>query len=104
MRVEWTRMSGDEVEDVVAIMLLREHRRGTHIRPSQGDGGIDVLIPATAPDEAPTVYQVKKFATNLGSSEKRQIKDSILRAAGVVGRVRPAGRSALRRAPTEPDA
>ena len=77
-RVEWTRMSGDEVEDVIAIMLLREHRAGHHIRPSTGDGGIDVVIPDVDAGSV-SIYQIKKFATNLASTQKRQIQESIER-------------------------
>jgi hypothetical protein len=47
-REPWERYSGDEIEAVVAIMLLLENPRGQRIRPSQGDGGVDVLISHTA--------------------------------------------------------
>lgn len=73
-RVAWTRLSGDEVEEVVAILLSREHPSAERIRPSKGDGGIDILLPLQ--DGTFRVFQVKKFAENLKSSEKRQIKKS----------------------------
>ncbi|MGQ4514762.1 restriction endonuclease [Streptomyces sp. DW26H14] len=82
-RVEWTRLSGDEVEEIVAILLSRENRRATRIRPSQGDGGIDVIVP-DAEGVSHVVYQIKKFSQNLGSSEKRQIANSYKRLTAYV--------------------
>ncbi|MFF5144141.1 restriction endonuclease [Streptomyces sp. NPDC013157] len=74
-RVEWTRLSGDEVEEVVAILLSRRHPDCIRIRPSVGDGGIDLLLPQ--PDGGHHVFQVKKFAQNLKASEKTQIRKSL---------------------------
>lgn len=73
-REPWERYSGDEIEAVVAIMLLREFPHGRRIRPSQGDGGVDVLVPHGA--RRWEVYQVKGFTTALSSSHKRQIGNS----------------------------
>lgn len=73
-REPWERYSGDEIEAVVAIMLLREHPHGRRIRPSQGDGGVDVLVPR-GPGSW-DVYQIKKFTTALSGSHKRQIDKS----------------------------
>jgi len=72
-RVEWTRTAPDDVEHVVAVMVLREHPSGQRIRPSQGDGGIDIVVPADDP-EGVDICQVKAFSTNLGASQKAQIK------------------------------
>ncbi|MEV8448645.1 hypothetical protein [Streptomyces parvus] len=82
-RVEWTRLSGDEVEEIVAIFLSRENSRATRIRPSQGDGGIDVIVPDDGSDSY-SVYQIKKFAQNLESNEKRQIASSYGRLTAYV--------------------
>ncbi|MFJ2001616.1 restriction endonuclease [Streptomyces chartreusis] len=79
-RVEWTRLSGDEVEEVVAILLSRENQRATRIRPSQGDGGIDVIVP-DGDGGSYTVYQIKKFSQNLATNEKVQISKSYKRLA-----------------------
>ena len=76
MPVEWTRLPGETVEDLVAVMLCRRNPSATVIRPSVGDGGIDVIAPSGGDVE---VYQVKKFATNLTSSQKRQIEKSFAR-------------------------
>lgn len=85
-RIEWAALGGDEVETVVSMLIFNEHPHATRIRPSQGDFGIDVLVPH--PDDAALadVYQIKKFATNLDSSQKRQIEDSFQRV--LVGMVR----------------
>ncbi|MFD9466913.1 restriction endonuclease [Streptomyces sp. NPDC060027] len=57
-RVEWTRLSGDEVEEVVAVLLSRRHPDCVRIRPSRGDGGIDLLLPQS--DGSHHVVHVKK--------------------------------------------
>ncbi len=75
--VEWTRLSGDQVEKLVAILLCRKYPAASHIRPSTGDGGIDLLVQGT--DSGSEVYQVKKFASNLTSSQKSQIMKSLQR-------------------------
>lgn len=85
-RVEWAALGGDEVEAVISNLLYNEHPNATRIRPSQGDYGIDVLIPHRGHPEVKDVYQVKKFATNLTESQKRQIEKSFRRA--LVGLIR----------------
>ena len=74
-RVEWTRTAPDDVEHVAAILILREHISGQRIRPSQGDGGIDILVPTGEASEV-DVYQVKAFSSNLTAGQKTQIKKS----------------------------
>lgn len=73
-RIPWERYGGDDVEAVVAIMLLRDIPQAQRIRPSKGDGGIDVLVPL--PDGRWEIYQVKGFAKSLNSSHKTQIRNS----------------------------
>ncbi|MGV9614951.1 hypothetical protein [Nocardia xishanensis] len=73
-RLEWTRFNGDDVEAVVSMFVCREREKAFRIRPSQGDGGIDVCVPIS-PGHV-EIYQVKKFASNLESNEKRQIEKS----------------------------
>ncbi|MFE9677402.1 hypothetical protein ACFYO5_25290 [Streptomyces sp. NPDC006259] len=91
-RVEWAALSGDEVEAVVSNLLYNEFPTATRIRPSQGDYGIDVLIPSSPNRAIFDIYQIKKFATNLGDSEKRQIKSSFRRLLiGLVRRGIPVG-------------
>ncbi|MFJ2834605.1 hypothetical protein ACIO52_04515 [Nocardia sp. NPDC087230] len=92
-RVPWAALSGDEVEAVVSILLYNEYPRAQRIRPSQGDFGIDVIVPRSAPPhEVWDVYQVKKFATNLDSSQKTQIEKSFRRLMiGLVRKKIPVG-------------
>jgi predicted AAA+ superfamily ATPase len=79
-RVEWTRQSGEDVEAVVAMLLCSRYPNAVRVRPSQGDGGIDVFVPGPAGFGAErAVYQVKKFSENLTSSQKRKIKRSYQR-------------------------
>ncbi|MEU6417832.1 restriction endonuclease [Streptomyces spiralis] len=82
-RIEWTRLSGDDVEEVVAVLLSRKHPDCIRIRPSQGDGGIDLLLPQ--PDGSYHVLQVKKFAENLRATQKKQIEKSLKRLTTYAG-------------------
>lgn len=76
-RVEWTRQSGDEVEAVVAMLVCRQFPNAVRVRPSQGDGGIDVFVPGPAGwNNERAVYQVKRYCNNLSNTEKRAIKRS----------------------------
>lgn len=73
-RIPWTRYSGEDVESVLATFISLEERDAIKIRPSRGDGGIDLVIYLDA--ETVDVYQIKKFAENLKSSQKAQIENS----------------------------
>lgn len=73
-RIPWTTYSGEDVERVLAIYICRENPAATHIRPSQGDNGIDLRIDHG--DGSVTIFQIKKFAENLLPGQKRQIEDS----------------------------
>jgi hypothetical protein len=72
-RVEWTRQSGDDVETLLGIMLCREFPNATRLKPSQGDGGIDVFV---AGPDGMTVYQIKAYTGPLTSAQKRHIRES----------------------------
>ena len=73
--VEWTRLSGEQVEELVAVLLCRKFPAATLVRPSKGDGGLDVLVPLSGGGDE--VYQVKKFASNLSAAQKTQIEKSL---------------------------
>ncbi|MEV0467138.1 hypothetical protein AB0I30_19010 [Nocardia tengchongensis] len=73
-RVPWSRYEGDDIEAVVSMFVCREHPGAFRIRPARGDGGVDVCVPV-GPGQV-EIYQVKKFAENLGTSQKSQIVKS----------------------------
>lgn len=73
-RIEWSRYGGDEIEALVSMFVCREIPNAFRIRPSQGDGGIDVCVPITA--DHVEIYQVKKFAANLSDGQRTQIANS----------------------------
>lgn len=73
-RIPWTRYSGEDVESVLATFISLEEQDAIKIRPSRGDGGIDLIVYLDA--ETVDVYQIKKFAENLKSSQKAQIEKS----------------------------
>ncbi|MFI0486774.1 hypothetical protein [Actinomadura sp. 9N215] len=66
---------------MIAVGLCHRHRHARRIKPSQGDGGLDVLVPVPGQSQLQVEnYQVKKFADGLGDSRERQIKKSLARA------------------------
>ena len=42
-RIPWERISGDDVETIIAVYVCRENPDAVKVRPSRGDGGIDLL-------------------------------------------------------------
>lgn len=83
-RVEWTVLSGELAESVLSVLIYSEHPRALRIRPSQGDGGVDILVPNDVAAAKTDVYQVKKFATNLSTSQKGQIDRSYWRLLNLI--------------------
>ena len=75
-RVGWATLQPAETEHVVSVMLCRENPSAMRIRPSKGDGGIDVIT-LTAAGWA--VDQVKYFSASLTSSQKTQVRKSFER-------------------------
>lgn len=73
-RVAWIRYEGDDIEAVVSMFVCRENPTAYRIRPSSGDGGVDVCVPTG--DGHVEIYQVKRFAENLTSSQKQQVVES----------------------------
>lgn len=78
-RVEWSVAEPGAVERLVGIFLCRENPNANRIRPSVGDGGIDVLVPSRNDQRTVTVYQVKYFHQNLTKKQKGQIERSYRR-------------------------
>lgn len=74
--VNWHRESGDRVEEFVAAMILLDNPQGNRITPSKGDGGIDIQVETKGRTD---IYQVKKFASTLTSSQKTQVENSFKR-------------------------
>ncbi|GLZ46089.1 hypothetical protein Acsp06_22740 [Actinomycetospora sp. NBRC 106375] len=61
------------------MLLCRENPDATRIKPSRGDGGIDVLVPASGAPRSIEVYQVKSFTGTLSAQQKLQIERSLKR-------------------------
>ncbi|MFD4638416.1 hypothetical protein ACFWN2_13950 [Lentzea sp. NPDC058436] len=76
-RIEWTRMSGDDIEEMLAVMLLRDYPHGRHVKANPGDGGIDVFVPNQPGGSIGTNYQIKRFAEKISDSQKDQIRGSL---------------------------
>jgi hypothetical protein len=85
-RVEWAALHGDEVEAVLANLLYNWNGQAQRIRPTQGDFGIDVIVPASDDAEPWDVYQIKKYATNLTRGQKSKVVESFARM--LIGLVR----------------
>ncbi len=76
-RVEWTRHEGDDVEAVVGMFICSDFPDAVRVRPSQGDGGVDIFVPGPQGfTKQRAIYQVKKYHSNLTSSQKRKITRS----------------------------
>src|ERR1039457_5157975 len=82
-RVEWTRTEPGDIEQAVSMLLCRENLYAIRIRPSRGDGGIDVLTPSSEGGVA--VYQVKSFSSNLTAGQKAQAERSFRRLLDYAG-------------------
>lgn len=79
--IPWTVVEPDTIERMIAVGLCRRHKQARRIKPSQGDGGLDVLVPVTGQTQLHVEnFQVKKFADGLNDSRERQIKKSLKRA------------------------
>ena len=72
--IHWGSYSGEQVEQVMAVLLLQERPKAWHRKPSRGDGGVDVVEPV---DGGYHVYQIKKFVDELESSDRAKIKHSL---------------------------
>lgn len=73
MTVNWERLSGEDVEQFVAAMILLANPTGNRITPSRGDRGVDIRV--DTPDGT-DIYQVKRFTRPLSSTQQRDIIDS----------------------------
>jgi hypothetical protein len=79
--IAWTVVDPDTIERMIAVGLCRRYTNARRINPSQGDGGLDVVVPVPGGSQLHVDnYQVKKFADGLDDSRKRQIKKSLIRA------------------------
>lgn len=70
---------GEALESFIASLLINRYPNARQVNPSQGDGGIDVLL------EAPSglvIWQVKRFASPITSGQWSQIKRSWNRFLG----------------------
>ncbi|WP_394277723.1 hypothetical protein [Luteococcus sp.] len=71
--VAWSTYPGEDIEQAIAMFIAAEHPRAVRIRPSRGDGGIDILDM----DERTVVYQVKGFHHTFTANQWDQIEGSI---------------------------
>lgn len=78
--VPWTTFEPGQTENLIGVLLGRHLPRTVHLRPSTGDGGIDVFAPL--PDGRVDVYQIKYFTGSLTESRKSQIRESTRTLAG----------------------
>ena len=71
--VNWERMSGEQVQELAAALILMGRPNGNVITPSRGDRGIDLRI---ASDTGFDVYQIKRFTRPLSSAQQRDVEQS----------------------------
>lgn len=79
VQIVWSDHDGNRIEELLGVMLCRRFPHANRIRPAQGDGGIDVMVPVD--DGLYDIYQVKGFTASLDNSQKQQVKNSLKRIA-----------------------
>lgn len=83
--VPWYDLDGARAEKFISVMLLREHPDGARRRPTQGDGGIDVIVPVRDNPRSWDVYQIKSFSGgSLSSGQRAKIRESAQRLLATV--------------------
>ena len=73
--IPWGNLSGEDMETLLAVFICKQRPEANRVRPSSGDNGIDLQVKNG--DGTYDVYQVKKFAHTLKTSQKSQIKKSL---------------------------
>jgi hypothetical protein len=76
--IPWGRYSTDQVEDLLAALLLREYPGAERMDGAGGDDGIDVLAPASCGIH---VFEIKSYRERLKPAQKRAIEKSARTAA-----------------------
>lgn len=71
--ISWRPWPGEVLERVMAVLVAQDEPDAMRRTPSQGDGGVDLMIPM---GDGWHVRQIKGFADRIGSNEKRQIRHS----------------------------
>jgi hypothetical protein len=72
--VNWGSYPGELLETVMSVLLFQERPAAWRRAPSQGDGGVDVVVPF---ETGYRVYQIKRFADRLTAGQKAPIKGSL---------------------------
>jgi tetratricopeptide (TPR) repeat protein len=72
--VPWSDYSADQVEQLLAALLIRMIPTAQRIDGSGGDGGVDVQVPV---DGGWHIYEIKRFAGRLTRTQQRQIEKSL---------------------------
>jgi hypothetical protein len=77
-RIQWALLDSKVVEDVISMLLNHLHPdRAQRIDGAGGDGGRDVQLILS---DGLHVFEVKSFTGRLGSTQRRQVRRSLLRA------------------------
>lgn len=72
--VNWERLSGEQVQEFVAALILLRWPHGNFITPSRGDRGVDIRVAGT--ERSFDVYQVKRYSRPLTSAQWRDVANS----------------------------
>ncbi|MDQ2836562.1 MAG: hypothetical protein M3Y42_09125 [Actinomycetota bacterium] len=71
--VNWDRLSGEAVEELVTSLILRGRADGNRVTPSRGDRGIDLRVQVGDTWE---VYQVKRYSRPLTAKQVKNVEKS----------------------------
>jgi hypothetical protein len=71
--INWERLHGEPVEELVAALLVMANPSANQLTPAGGDGGVDVRV--WTPDGF-EVYQIKRYTRPLTTAQARAIERS----------------------------
>lgn len=83
MSIPWEELGHEKYEDMVSVLIGRLHADAQRIDGSGGDGGRDIQIINDQDNSISEVFQLKSFTGRMGSSQRKQVADSLKRVAAL---------------------
>ena len=84
MSIPWEDLGAQKFEDMVSVLLSRQHPNSQRIDGKGGDGGRDVQIVHAGNGSIADVFELKSFTGRMNSGRRSQVKRSLERAAALV--------------------
>ena len=83
MPIRWEDFEPQGYEKLVSVLLSRLHADAQRIDGKGGDGGRDVQIVHKQTDQITDAFELKSFTGRMTTSRRRQVADSLKRAAAL---------------------